>query len=110
MQYSVCFFTYTCSIMSHYCISTTFIATVLEATLQAADELNDVIFPVREETFTTEPQFQETLAQIKIPAQLLRERADQDGNEYLWYGQKVSLKQNFLHYCNTCNLEKEYNT
>ena len=77
--------------MSHYCISTTFIATVLEATLQETDELNDVFFPVREETFTTEPQFQERLAQIKIPAQLLRERADQDGNEYLWYGDRKSV-------------------
>ena len=63
-----------------------FIFTELEARLQEAnEELNDVIFPVREKAFTTEPQFEDSFAQIKLPAERLRERADQDGNECLWY-------------------------
>lgn len=48
---------------------------VINAVIQDKRNVTDVVFPVAKENFTLEPQFGIPLANIKIPAELLEERA-----------------------------------
>jgi len=48
---------------------------VINAVVQDTTNVNDVVFPVAKEHFTLEPQFGTPMANIRIPAELLKERA-----------------------------------
>ena len=47
--------------------------------MQDTDDLDDVVFPETNNQFTTDPQFEDSFAQIKIPAAFLRETAASKG-------------------------------
>ena len=49
----------------------------IAVTVQDGSRANDVVFPVAKEDFSLEPVFGESLAHIKIPAELLETRANE---------------------------------
>ena len=55
---------------------------VITATVQDADSVSDVTFPIKKEEFTVDPVFEGPLAHIRIPAELLEIRAS-DTSEYI---------------------------